>query len=120
MWPPQKTTPCIGRQETRSTRPREVRWHGCGTTAPRLRKLADDAPPFGTVAQTQQLIQHSQFAATNAITLVSCVGLLQPKPKHLAGQLTFHRFRCHLSGAYGDATATVVLTGNGRFNMLPR
>jgi hypothetical protein len=77
------------------------------------------APPFATVAQTEQLILHSHFGAINAITVVSCVGLLQPKPKQAAGQPTFHRFGCHLSGAYFDVNATVVLTGNGGFNVLP-
>jgi hypothetical protein len=78
------------------------------------------APPFATVAQTNQLILHSQFAVNNALTLVACTGLLQPKPKqNAAGQLTFHRFRCHIAGAYFDFTAIVVLTGNGGFNVLP-
>jgi hypothetical protein len=60
----------------------------------------------------------SQFAANNAITTVSFTGLLQPKPrKNVAGAWTFHRFGCHLSGAYFDVMATVVLTGHGGFNV---
>src|SRR4051812_27501967 len=75
--------------------------------------------PFATVAHTEQLILNSQFADRNAITDVTCVGLTQPKPKASGGAITYHRFRCHISGAYFDIQAIVVLTGNGGFNVHP-
>jgi hypothetical protein len=82
---------------------------------------ASTPPPYATVAHTEQLILASAFAANNAITDVSCVGLTHPKPKtNSAGQKTFHRFRCVISGSYfTDTTVIVVLTGNGGFEVLP-
>jgi hypothetical protein len=81
--------------------------------------VAAAPPPFKTVAQTQTLILDSQFADQNAITDVTCVGLVPPKPKtNVAGQSTFHRFRCRISGAYFDIRVIVVLTGKG-FVVLP-
>ena len=73
---------------------------------------------FATVRQAETLILRSQFATGNALTDVSCIGLPQPKPRlNAAGALTFHRFRCHLSGAYFDVMATVALTGHGGFTV---
>lgn len=81
---------------------------------------AAEPPPFKTVAQAETLILNSQFADRNAITDVTCVGLTNPKPKtNTAGQQTYHRFRCQISGAYFDTRAVVVLTGNGGFNVHP-
>ena len=79
---------------------------------------AGTAKPFATVEQTQTLILNSEFA-TNGITDVTCVGLRDPKPKlNSAGQPTYHRFRCHLSGTYFDVTVLIVLKGHG-FVALP-
>jgi len=73
---------------------------------------------FATVRQAETLILRSQFATGNALTDVSCIGLPQPTPRlNAAGALTFHRFRCHLSGAYFDVMATVALTGHGGFTV---
>ena len=80
---------------------------------------AGTAKPFATVGQTQTLILNSEFATNNGITDVACVGLRDPKPKlNSAGQLTYHRFRCHLSGTYFDVTVLIVLKGHG-FVVLP-
>jgi hypothetical protein len=78
-------------------------------------------PPFATVAQTEALILNSQFGDSNAVTDVACVGLKDPKPKtNGAGQQTFHRFRCTLESSYFEnLVTTVVLTGNGGFNLTP-
>jgi hypothetical protein len=82
--------------------------------------LASTGKPFETVAQTQTLILKSDWAAKNAITDASCVGLTDPKPRrNPAGQPTFNRFLCHLSGSYFDVQAIVALTGNGGFTALP-
>ena len=76
---------------------------------------ASAQPPFATPAQVEQLILASPFAASEAVSDVSCVGLKQPKPKrNAAHQWTYHRFRCTLSGSYfTNLRAIVVLTGNG-------
>jgi len=76
---------------------------------------AASAPPFATVAQVEQMILASPFAASEAVTDASCVGLKQPPPqRNAAHQLTYHRFRCSLSGSYfTDLNVIVVLTGTG-------
>jgi len=80
---------------------------------------AGTAKPFASVQQTQTLILNSEFATNNGITDVTCVGLREPKPKlNSAGQPTYHRFRCHLSGTYFDVTVLIVLKGHG-FVALP-
>ncbi len=64
---------------------------------------AAEPPPFETVAQTETLILDSKFADQNAITDVTRVGLVPPNAKtNAAGQRTFHRFRCRISGTYFD------------------
>jgi hypothetical protein len=86
---------------------------------PAATAVAGTAKPFATVAQTQTLILNSEFATNNGITDVTCVGLRKPKPKlNSAGQPTYHRFRCHLSGTYFDVTVLIVLNGHG-FVALP-
>jgi hypothetical protein len=82
--------------------------------------VANPGRPFETVAQAEAIVLNSDWAAKNGITNVSCIGLTDPKPKrNPAGQPTFHRFSCNLSGSYFDVQAVVVLTGNGGFRALP-